>query len=40
MDETLPDHEAIIVPVSTVKLAAEDRYKASPVADICHIVVQ
>ena len=40
MDETLPDHEAITVPVPTVNLAAEDRYKAFPVADIFHVVVQ
>ena len=40
MDETLPDHKAITVPVPTVNLATEDRFKASAVADICHVVVQ
>lgn len=40
MAETLPDHKAITVPVPTVNLATEDRFKALPVAEICHVVVQ
>ena len=32
MDET--------VPIPIVNLTTEDRFKASPVADICHVVVQ
>lgn len=40
MDESLPDHEAIIVPVPTVILASEDRYKEFSTDDICHVVVQ
>ena len=40
MDESLPDHEAITVPVPTVILAFEDRYKEFPTDDICHVVVQ
>lgn len=40
MDETLPDSKAITVPVPIVNVAAEDRYKAFPVADISHVVVQ
>lgn len=39
MDETLPDSEAITVPVPSVNVTAEDRYMA-PVADISHVVVQ
>lgn len=40
MDETLLDHKAITVSVPTVNLATEDRFKASPVAEISHIVIQ
>lgn len=39
MNETLPDSEAITVPVPSVNVAAEDQYKAFPVADISHVVV-
>jgi hypothetical protein len=40
MDETLPDYRAITVPVPKVNVAAEDQYKALPVAEISHVVVQ
>lgn len=40
MDETLPDSKAITVPVPLVNVAVEDRYKAFPLADISHVVVQ
>ena len=40
MDKTLPDREAITVPVPIVDVATEDLYKTFPVADISHIVVQ
>ncbi|KAJ5478278.1 hypothetical protein N7530_003787 [Penicillium desertorum] len=40
MDKTLPDTEAITVPVPTAELAPEYRYSAFPVTDISHFVVQ
>ena len=42
MDEMLPDHKAITVPVPvpTVNLATEGRFQALPTEDICHVVVQ
>jgi hypothetical protein len=40
MDKTLPDTEAITVPVPTAELASEYRYSAFPVTDISHFVVQ
>ncbi|KAI9375217.1 hypothetical protein BJX61DRAFT_494762 [Aspergillus egyptiacus] len=40
MDETLPDDRAITVPVPTVDLAVEDRFRTSNTAEISHVVVQ
>lgn len=40
MDETLPDDKAITVPVPTVDVTTEDRYKYVLTADISHFVVQ
>lgn len=40
MDETLPDREAITVPIPTIDVTTEDRNKATPAADISHFVVQ
>ncbi|KAJ5722447.1 hypothetical protein N7488_000482 [Penicillium malachiteum] len=40
MDATLLDSEAIIAPVPTVEVAAEDRYKTFPIASVSHFVVQ
>lgn len=40
MDDTLPDDKAITAPVPPVDVTVEDRFKAFPVEDITHIVVQ
>jgi hypothetical protein len=40
MDRTLPDTEAITVPVPMAEVAVEDQHKAFPVPDISHFVVQ
>jgi hypothetical protein len=40
MDDTLPDDKAITAPVPPVDVTVEDRFKAFPVDDITHIVVQ
>lgn len=37
---TLPDDKAITAPVPPVDVTVEDRFKAFPVEDITHIVVQ
>lgn len=40
MDKTLPDNKAITVPVPIVSVTSEDQYKAFPLANISHVVVQ
>jgi hypothetical protein len=40
MDETLPDRDAITVPVPTVDMTTEDRLFALSTTDITHIVIQ
>ncbi|KAJ5272587.1 hypothetical protein N7478_007712 [Penicillium angulare] len=40
MDDTLPDHTSITVPVPVAEITSEERFKAIPVAEITHFVVQ
>ncbi|KAJ5800867.1 uncharacterized protein N7518_002935 [Penicillium psychrosexuale] len=40
MDETLPDHQAITVPVPSVNITVEDKFKSFLLSDITHVVVQ
>lgn len=40
MDEILPDHEAITVPVPSVKIIVKDQHKTFLLSDITHVVVQ
>ncbi|KAF2468563.1 uncharacterized protein BDR25DRAFT_290316 [Lindgomyces ingoldianus] len=40
MDETLPDCDAITVPVPSVSITTEDRFIALSKTDITHIVIQ
>ncbi|KAJ5963549.1 uncharacterized protein N7479_003425 [Penicillium vulpinum] len=40
MDETLPDSQAITVPVPIAEVTTEDKYRACPITDASHFVVQ